>query len=58
VTQLVGRSEPTIPTTLAEEKAVNPFLRADVPSVAAGVGLKDAPASQVFAAVRGRKDRF
>jgi len=58
VTQLVGRAEPTIPTTLAEEKAVNPFLRADVPSVAAGVGLKDAPASQVFAAVRGRKDRF
>jgi len=58
VTQLVGRSEPTIPTTLAEEKAVNPFLRADVPSVAAGVGLKDVPASQVFAAVRGRKDRF
>ena len=58
VTQLVGRGEPTIPTMLAEEKAVNPFLRADVPAVAAGVGLKGAPPAQVFAAVRGRKDRF
>jgi hydroxyacylglutathione hydrolase len=58
VTQLVGKSEPTIPTTVAEEKAVNPFLRADVPAVAEGVGLKGAPAAQVFAAVRGRKDRF
>jgi hydroxyacylglutathione hydrolase len=58
VTQLIGRGEPTIPTTLAEEKAVNPFLRADVPSVAAGVDLKGADPAKVFAAVRGRKDRF
>jgi hydroxyacylglutathione hydrolase len=58
VTQLVGRGEPTIPTTLAEEKAVNPFLRADVPTVAAGVDLIGAPPAKVFAAVRGRKDRF
>jgi hydroxyacylglutathione hydrolase len=58
VTQLVGQGEPTIPTTLAEEKAVNPFLRADVPAVAAGVGLAGAPPAEVFAAVRARKDRF
>lgn len=58
VTQLIGRGEPTIPTTLAEEKAVNPFLRCDMPSVAAGVDLKGADAAKVFAAVRGRKDRF
>jgi hydroxyacylglutathione hydrolase len=58
VTRLTGQGEPTIPTTLAEEKAVNPFLRADVPAVAAGVDLKGAPPAQVFAAVRGRKDRF
>ena len=58
VTQLIGRGEPTIPTTLAEEKAVNPFLRCDVPSVAAGVDLKGADPAKVFAAVRGRKDRF
>jgi hydroxyacylglutathione hydrolase len=58
VTQLIGKGEPTIPTTLGEEKAVNPFLRADVPSVAAGVDLKGADAAKVFAAVRGRKDRF
>ena len=58
VTQLIGQGEPTIPTTLGEEKAVNPFLRADVPSVAAGVDLTGADAAKVFAAVRGRKDRF
>ena len=28
----------TIPTTIDEEKAANPFLRADVPAVAAAVG--------------------
>jgi hydroxyacylglutathione hydrolase len=58
VTQLIGQGEPTIPTTLAEEKAMNPFLRADLPAVAAGVGLAGAPPAEVFAAVRGRKDRF
>ena len=29
----------TIPTTIGEEKAANPFLRADVPAVAAAVGM-------------------
>jgi hydroxyacylglutathione hydrolase len=58
VTNLVGRGEPTIPTTLAEEKVVNPFLRCDVATVAASVNLKGADPAQVFAAVRGRKDRF
>ena len=30
-----GRSKPTIPSTMGEEKAANPFLRADLPEVAA-----------------------
>jgi hydroxyacylglutathione hydrolase len=47
----------TIPTTIAEEKAANPFLRADVPAVAAAVGLAGKPAAEVFAEVRARKNK-
>ena len=31
----IAAGKPTIPTTIDEEKAANPFLRADVPAVAA-----------------------
>jgi hydroxyacylglutathione hydrolase len=54
----VGDSKPTIPTTIDQEKAANPFLRADLPAVAASVGLAGKPAAQVFAEVRARKNRF
>jgi len=52
------RDIPTVPSTLGEEKATNPFLRADAASVAAAVGLAGADATSVFAEVRRRKDRF
>ena len=48
----------TIPTTIDEEKAANVFLRADVPAVAAAVGLAGKPAAEVFAEVRSRKNKF
>ena len=48
----------TIPTTIDEEKAANPFLRADVPAVAASLGLAGKPAAQVFAEIRERKNKF
>ena len=48
----------TIPTTIDEEKAANPFLRADVPTVAAAVGLAGKPAAEVFAEIRARKNKF
>jgi hydroxyacylglutathione hydrolase len=48
----------TIPTTIDEEKATNVFLRADVPAVAAAVGLSGKPAAQVFAEIRARKNKF
>ena len=35
----IAAGQPTIPTTIDEEKAANPFLRADVAAVAAAVGL-------------------
>lgn len=54
----IAAGKPTIPTTIDQEKAANPFLRADVPAVAASVGLAGKPAAQVFAEVRARKNNF
>jgi hydroxyacylglutathione hydrolase len=50
--------QPTVPSTLAEELATNPFLRADAPDLAAQLGMQGAPPVDVFAEVRARKDRF
>ncbi len=50
--------EATIPATIGEEKAANPFLRADQPAVAAAVGLAGKPAANVFAEIRARKNSF
>lgn len=50
---------PSLPSTIAIERAVNPFLRADDPGIAAAVGLPaDAPAVDVFARLRVAKDHF
>ena len=57
VERLIAAREPTIPTTIGEEKAANPFLRADVPEVAKSVGLAGTPAWKVFAEIRERKNR-
>lgn len=48
----------TIPSTLAEELATNPFLRAANPDIRAHLGLQDAPDAAVFAEIRARKDAF
>jgi hydroxyacylglutathione hydrolase len=53
----IAAGEPTIPTMIDEEKVTNPFLRADVPEIAAAVGLAGKPAAQVFAEIRARKNR-
>jgi len=52
----VGR--PTVPSTLAEELATNPFLRASQPEIKALLGLTQATDAEVFAEIRARKDRF
>jgi hydroxyacylglutathione hydrolase len=54
----IAAGEPTIPTTMDEEKAANVFLRADVPSVAAAVGLAGKSPAEVFAEIRARKNKF
>jgi len=48
----------TIPTTLGAEKQENCFLRADVPDVAASLGMSGQPAAKVFAEIRERKNKF
>jgi hydroxyacylglutathione hydrolase len=51
--------KPTVPSTVIIERETNPFLRADVGSVKAGVGLPpDADPALVFAEIRRRKDAF
>ena len=49
---------PTIPTTLALEKATNPFLRAASRDLQATVGLSGASEVEVFAKTRALKDAF
>ena len=58
VVRLTEQKRPTIPTTIQQEKSFNPFLRADLHSVAGAIGMEGAPPVQVFATVRARKDRF
>ncbi|EEW24678.1 hydroxyacylglutathione hydrolase [Rhodobacter ferrooxidans] len=47
---------PTVPSTLADELATNPFLRA--PLLGAALGMADATDAEIFAAIRARKDKF
>jgi len=48
----------TAPTTIAIEKATNPFLRADDPGIRKHLGMESAEDWQVFAEIRARKDSF
>lgn len=62
VAEMRERSQPTVPFTLAEELATNPFLRVELPSVKAaaqerhGQPLQDPV--EVFAVIREWKNRF
>jgi hydroxyacylglutathione hydrolase len=55
--RLRARGLPTVPTTIGEEKQTNVFLRADVPSVAAALGLAGRSAAEVFGELRERKNK-
>ena len=58
VRALRGAGRPTVPSSLAEEQATNPFLRAREPEVKAGLGMEGAADAEVFAEIRRRKDAF
>jgi hydroxyacylglutathione hydrolase len=52
------KAEPTLPALMKDERATNPFLRADQPAVAEAVGMKGADAAAVFTEIRERKNNF
>lgn len=49
---------PTVPSTIAEEKRTNPFLRCDEPAFLDALGRAGATPVDVFSEIRDRKDRW
>ncbi len=58
VDQLRAQDKPTVPSTIAEELATNPFLRVDNPNLQSTLNMQGAPAVEIFAEIRKRKDNF
>lgn len=60
--RLREQGKPTLPSTLADEKATNPFLRCREPAVIESankyLGARIADPARVFAAIREMKNRF
>ncbi len=56
VDTLRSSGKPTVPTTMGQELATNPFLRANDPGIRKNLGLEDASDADVFAEIRTRKD--
>ncbi|MCP5180818.1 MAG: hydroxyacylglutathione hydrolase [Pseudomonadales bacterium] len=55
---LRDKGQPTVPTTVAREKATNPFVRATSLALQRTLGMEGAAAVDVFAETRRRKDNF
>lgn len=49
---------PTVPSVLGDEKRTNPFLRADDPTLKTVLDMENMTDTEVFAEIRGRKDKF
>jgi len=58
VQDLRSQGIPTVPTTLALEKATNPFLRPTSPAIQRELGFDGSDVVEVFAQVRLLKDNF
>lgn len=58
VNQLRANGQITVPSTLAEELATNPFLREDSPALRQAISMDGKTPVEVFARVRQMKDRF
>jgi hydroxyacylglutathione hydrolase len=57
VETLRAAGKPTLPTTIAQEKATNPFLRPQSRSIQARLGMLGAPEWEVFARLRQLKNK-
>jgi len=53
-----AHGRPTVPATLGEEVATNPFLRADRRELQEAAGLVGRDPVEVFGEIRHRKDVF
>jgi hydroxyacylglutathione hydrolase len=58
VARLRAAGTATVPSTLGEERATNPFLRPQSAELRATIGLARAPDLEVFAKTRALKDAF
>jgi hydroxyacylglutathione hydrolase len=56
--ELASRGEPALPTTIAKELAINPFLRPTSPEIQQRLGMEGAELWEIFGETRRRKDRF
>lgn len=55
---LRAADKPTLPTTIGQELATNPFLRWHDPAIRKNLGMQTASDEAVFAEIRKRKDIF
>lgn len=53
-----SQGKQTVPSTMLQERTTNPFLRADTAGLRSALGMAGAPAVDVFAELRRRKDFF
>lgn len=58
IERLRKQNLPTIPSTIAREKACNPFFRTDDSGLQKTLGMQGQPAAEVFARLRSLKDHF
>ena len=58
IKSLREKGKPTVPSLLSEERATNPFCRANDTELRAHLGLLDASDEAVFTEIRRRKDVF
>jgi len=58
VRQAATQGHPTVPSTMAQEKATNIFLKSGDDTIKAVLGMNAAPAAEVFAELRHRKNVF
>ena len=58
IEKLRADDKPTLPTTIGEELATNPFMRWHDPAIRKNLGMETASDVDVFAEIRKRKDNF
>lgn len=58
ISELRATGKPTVPSSLGDEKATNPFLRPTSQEIQRNVGMVGRPLHEIFGETRRRKDNF